>query len=241
MRCTPATRQSNRTILAESCACAKFLAHLVPDLPGSSMRHHRRPVHHRAVAIVVPLAFLLAACGGADSSGRASGADPSADPAATSSPSTAPSPTSASLQPSTSPSVCSPPAAVYRYTRGSAQIHLSGDLGEGTSDLTLDTSGSYANHYLPDDGGITLNYSDASGTLLTFDIGGIAPNRCVPDTFTSITVELARTFVDPSHTQCAVHVNEIRADGIEGTYECDGLSGGGEGVTIDAYGFFSAA
>ena len=204
------------------------------------MRHYHRAVQTTAAALVV---LALASCGGADDSSGpdATGADGSPSSAPSLSPSTTPSPTSASLGPSTSPSVCTPSTDVYRYSQGQAQLNLSGDVGEGQFVLELDTSGGYANHYLPDDGGITLNYSDAQGHFVTFNIGGISPAGCTPDTFTSITVNSAQTFIDPSHTQCAVHVAEVRADGIDGSYECVGLTGGGAGLTIDAFGFFSAS
>ncbi len=131
---------------------------------------------------------------------------------------------------------CTPPDGDLDFTAGTATLEITEGPGLGTHSLSLDPVS--ANGYDAEDGELRATFSDAAGHALTFDIEDL--DACAPDPFVSIAANADQTFVDPSHTQCIVAVGGLDAAGIEGTFACTGLAGGGEGVTIDAFGSFSA-
>ena len=46
-------------------------------------------------------------------------------------------------------------------------------------------------------------------------------------------------FVDSSHTACTVELPSLGAEGVQGTFSCTGLTGGGEDLERDAEGSFT--
>lgn len=177
---------------------------------------------------------VLAGCGGDDS-----------DPGETSTESTSASasPTEETASPAaSSPAAgeCTPPSGDVEYTSGSASLDVTAGPDEGHYDLELDPSTSSG--YAAGDKEITGTWLSADEQAVLFiDIEGADP--CAPDAFTSIATQGAQgpVFVDSAHTACSVTVTSLTDDGVEGTFSCEGLIGGGEGLERDAEGSFTLA
>jgi hypothetical protein len=176
-------------------------------------------------------AALAAGCGGDDGS-----AGTEADDAP--SPTTSASPSATSASPSKDE--CAPPAQDVAFTRGTATLEVTAGPDVGRHDLSLD--GSAENGFAASDGEITGTWQSADGQAVLFiDIEGVDP--CDPDAFTSIGTRGpgGPLFVDSSHTACTVELSSLGPRGVVGTFDCSGMTGGGEGLERDAHGTFSLA
>jgi hypothetical protein len=213
---------------------------------------HLKPTSVPASLALLLLALLVAGCGGDGDDGGDDGPGTSATSSVSTDATASDSPSESASEPaseppsdsgSTAPSgedpsalACTPPDADLDLTAGTAVLDITDGPGLGSHPLSLDTGADHA--YEADDGELEATFSDPAGHVLALDIEGL--EACAPDAFVSIATGTGQTFIDPSHTQCVVAVTRFDATGIEGTVTCTGLSGGGEGVRIDASGTFSA-
>ncbi len=183
---------------------------------------------------LVAVSAMLAGCGGDDADSSSTEESPSVSESASESASP-----SADATPSTAlPAGCEPPAKDVEYTSGSATLDVTAGPDTGQYELALDPSDS--NAYAASDKEITGNWLSADEQAVLFiDIEGADP--CRPDAFTSIGTQGAGgpVFVDSSHTACTVAVTSLGAEGVQGTFTCTGLTGGGEGLERDASGTFT--
>jgi hypothetical protein len=192
----------------------------------------------RAALVLCSLAAvstLAAGCGGSDSSSSAP-TPTSAAAAPTPSPTNA-APSSSAAPAAALPAGCTAPSSAVDYTKGSATLDVTSGPDTGHYDLTLDTSPS--SEYAPDDKEITGNWISAdSKATLFLDIEGTDP--CTPEAFTKIGTQgrSGPVFVDGGHTQCKVELPSLGAQGVQGSFTCKGLTGGGAGLTRDAKGTF---
>jgi len=178
---------------------------------------------------------VLSGCGGTDSDPDGTSGTESTSAASTSA---SASPTEETATPAAG--ACTPPNGDVEYTTGSAALDVTAGPDEGHYDLALDPSTSSG--YAASDKEITGTWVSADEQAVLFiDIEGADP--CAPDAFTSIATQGAQgpVFVDSAHTACSVAVTSLTGDGVEGTFSCTGLIGGGEGLERDAEGSFTLA
>jgi hypothetical protein len=183
---------------------------------------------------IAAAAVLAAGCGGGDdTSSSASDEEPTSTASATSSASATPTPSEADM-----PGGCTPPAHDVAFKRGTASLDVTEGPDPGHYDLALDPIGDSA--YAASDKEITGSWISADEkAVLSIDIEGVDP--CHPDAFTSIGTQGAAgpLFIDSSHTACKVELTSLGAKGAQGTFTCQGLLGGGEGLERDAEGTFT--
>ncbi len=186
-----------------------------------------------ALCVPVTVALLLVGgCGGGDESSPSAASDEQS----TSSPRTET--PSASPSNVTSNENCTPPEHDTEYTNGAASFDVTAGPDKGHYDLQLDES--LGGEYAASDKEITGRWISADEkAVLSIDIEGADP--CSPDAFTSIGTRgvAGPVFIDSSHTLCTVAVSSLGDAGVEGTFTCTGLTGGGEGLERDAEGTFS--
>jgi hypothetical protein len=181
---------------------------------------------------LVAVSALLTGCGGDDTNTSSAESSPSATGSASESASESATPSAAA------PTGCEPPAQDVEYTSGSATLDVTAGPDTGQYELTLDDGRSSA--YAAEDKEITGYWLSADEQAVLFiDIEGADP--CQPDAFTSIGTQGAGgpVFIDSSHTACTVEVTSLGAEGVQGTFACTGLTGGGEGLERDASGTFT--
>ena len=207
-----------------------------------------------AIFAVAVGAAVLGACAGDDPEVSSTSLVPSST-AASSTSSGAGSPTSTSggstttaagsiqtpaAPPAPLPAGCSAPTADVEYTSGVATLEITSGPGAGRLDLAVQPRG--RNEYSAARRDLKGEWEDPAQTkLLYINVSGGDPCQPNPSAFVRIEAQGkdGPAFADSGRNRCKVELKAFSAQGMDGSFTCTQLGGGGAGVFIDANGTFS--
>jgi hypothetical protein len=137
------------------------------------------------------------------------------------------------------PAGCSVPTADQKYTSGVAAVTITS--GPGTGKLALAVQPDSRSELRASSRDLKGEWEDAAGKQLYVNLSGGDPCKEKPSAFVRIMAEgpSGPAFGDSGRNRCTVELKAFSAQGVDGTFTCTQLGGGGAGVFIDATGTFS--